>query len=196
MKIVHLAKHIQKPIAKSKVTEKELIERCKREDRTAQRILFDTYSPKMFGVCKRYMKNREDAEDILIEGMYKVLAKIKMFKGDGSFEGWMRRIVVNEALMALRKKHNFNISIEASNVDIKTTLTAQDRLEEQDILSLLNKLPIGYRTVFNLYVVEGYKHREIAEILDISINTSKSQLILAKKRLQGMLQQSRYPGVG
>ena len=196
MKIVHLAKHIQKPIAKSKVTEKELIERCKREDRTAQRILFDTYSPKMFGVCKRYMKNREDAEDILIEGMYKVLAKIKMFKDKGSFEGWMRRIVVNEALMALRKRHNFNISIEASNVDIKTTLTAQDRLEEQDILSLLNKLPTGYRTVFNLYVVEGYKHREIAEILGISINTSKSQLILAKKRLQGMLKQSRYPGVG
>ena len=196
MKIIHLAKHIQKPIAKYKVTEKELIERCKKEDRTAQRILFDTYSPKMFGVCKRYMRNREDAEDILIEGMYKVLAKIKMFKGQGSFEGWMRRIIVNEALMALRKRHNFNISIEVSNVDIKTTLTAQDYLEEQDILSLLSKLPTGYRTVFNLYVVEGYKHREIAEILGISINTSKSQLILAKKRLKGMLQKNRYPGVG
>lgn len=196
MKVIHLAKHIQEPIAKSSMTEKELIERVKREDRKAQRILFDKYSPKMFGVCKRYMKSREDAEDVLIEGMYKVLSKIKMYKGQGSFEGWIRRIIVNEALMALRKKHNFNLSIETSNIDIKTTVTAQDHLEEQDILSLLDKLPTGYRTVFNLYVVEGYKHREIADILGISINTSKSQLILAKKRLQTMLQKNRYPGVG
>jgi RNA polymerase sigma-70 factor (ECF subfamily) len=178
------------------VTEKEIIELCRKNDRRAQKALFEKYSPKMFGVCKRYVKNREDAEDILIEGMYKVMANIKSFKGNGSFEGWIRRIVVNEALMFLRKKHNFKLTIEISNVEIKTNVSAQDRLQEQDILNLMNKLPTGYRTVFNLYVIEGYKHREIAEMLGISINTSKSQLILAKKRLQGLLKQNRYPDVG
>jgi len=178
------------------VTEKEIIELCRKNDRRAQKVLFEKYSPKMFGVCKRYVKNREDAEDILIEGMYKVMANIKSFKSNGSFEGWIRRIVVNEALMFLRKKHNFRLTIEISNVEIKTNVSAQDRLQEQDILNLLGKLPTGYRTIFNLYVIEGYKHREIAEILGISINTSKSQLILAKKRLQGLLKQNRYPDVG
>ncbi len=178
------------------VTENQIIDLCRRNDRRAQKELFERYSPKMFGVCMRYVKNREDAEDILIEGMYKVMDKIQSFKGNGSFEGWIRRILVNESLMWLRKRHNFNISIENSNVEIKTTITAQDKLQEQDILNLLNKLPVGYRTVFNLYVIEGYKHREIAEILGVSINTSKSQLILAKKRLKSMIEQLRYPGVG
>lgn len=178
------------------MTENQIIDLCQRSDRRAQKELFERYSPKMFGVCMRYVKNREDAEDVLIEGMYKVMANIKSFKGNGSFEGWIRRIVVNESLMWLRKRHNFNISIESSNIEIKTTITAQDKLQEQDILNLLDKLPIGYRTVFNLYVIEGYKHREIADILGVSINTSKSQLILAKKRLKSMIEQLRYPGVG
>lgn len=196
MKVIHLAQHHQQPSAKLSVTEKEIIELCKKNDRRGQRLLFDTYSPKMFGVCKRYFKSREDAEDALIEGLYKAMANIDSFKEQGSFEGWIRRIVVNESLMLLRKKHNFRLTVEISNIDIKTTVTAQDYLEEQDILALLDKLPIGYRTVFNLYVIEGYKHREIAEIMDISINTSKSQLILAKKRLKSMLQQNQYPDVG
>ncbi len=178
------------------MTEKELVELCKKNDRRAQKELFEKYSSKMFGVCKRYVKSHEDAEDVLIEGMYKVMAKIHLYKGKGSFEGWIRRILVNESLMWLRKKHNFRLTIEISNIDIKTTITAQDKLQEQDILSLLNKLPTGYRTVFNLYVIEGYKHREIAEMLKISINTSKSQLILAKKRLKAMVEKNRYPGVG
>lgn len=178
------------------MTEKELIARCKKQNPKAQQFLYEKYAPKMFGVCKRYVKNREDAEDVVIEGMYKVFANIHKFKGTGSFEGWIRRIVVNEALMFLRKNHNFKLTVEISNIDVKTNVTAIDDLQEQDILNLLNKLPTGYRTVFNLYVIEGYKHREIAEILGISINTSKSQLILAKNRLRALLQQNRYPGVG
>lgn len=176
--------------------EQQIIEMCRRNDRKAQKVLFERYSPKMFGVCMRYVKNREDAEDVLIEGMYKVMANIKTYKSEGSFEGWIRRIVVNEALMWLRKKHNFRMTVEISNIDIKTTITAQDHLQEQDILKLLDRLPTGYRTVFNLYVIEGFKHREIAEMLGISINTSKSQLILAKKRLRAMIEANRYPGVG
>ena len=178
------------------MTEKELIEACKRKDRKGQKLLYDRYSPKMFGVCKRYARSREDAEDVLLEGFYKVFKNIEQFKGAGSFEGWIRRIMVNESLMFLRKKHNFQLTVEVSNIEIKTEVNAEQDLMAEDILNMLAKLPTGYRTVFNLYVLEGYKHREIADIMGISINTSKSQLILAKKRMQAMLLANRYPDVG
>lgn len=179
------------------MTELELIEACKHDDRRAQQLLFDRYSPTMFGVCMRYVKGREDAEDILVEAFFKVLTNIQNFKAEGSFEGWIRRIVINEALMFLRKQHNFNMTLEIdpqldSEVD---PVTAVDELAAQDILNLLDGLPTGYRTIFNLYVLEGYKHREIADLLGISINTSKSQLILAKKRLQELLENLQYPGI-
>ena len=178
------------------MTEQELIAACKKQDRKAQKLLFDRYSPKMFGICKRYLKNREDAEDVLIEGLFKVLTKIDMFHHQGSFEGWIRRIMVNQALMFLRKKHNFRMTVEVSNIEIKSQMNAEDDLAAQDILNLLEKLPTGYRTIFNLYVLEGFKHREIAEQLGISINTSKSQLILAKKRMRSLIKLNEYPDVG
>lgn len=145
----------------------------------------------MFGVLKRYIRNREDAEDVLVEAFFKVLTKLDHFRGDGSFEGWIRRIVVNEALMFLRKQHNFNMTLELTDFDMPTTTNVMDDLAAQDILKLLDQLPTGYRTIFNLYILEGYKHREIAELLGISINTSKSQLILAKKRLGALVKASR-----
>ncbi|MFT5165400.1 MAG: RNA polymerase sigma factor (sigma-70 family) [Saprospiraceae bacterium] len=178
------------------VNEKDLIQACQQQERKAQKLLFDRYSPKMLGVCRRYVKSREDAEDVMIEGMFKVMTKISQYHGGGSFEGWMRRVMVNEALMFLRKAHNFKLTVEISNIEIKSQISVQDELEANDILNLLEKLPTGYRTVFNLYVVEGFKHREIADILEISINTSKSQLILAKKRMQSLVEENRMPGVG
>ncbi|MEM6967594.1 MAG: sigma-70 family RNA polymerase sigma factor [Bacteroidota bacterium] len=178
------------------MTEKEIIQGCRKKNRKAQQFLYEKYAPKMFGVCRRYVKNYEDAEDVLVEAFFKVMTKIEMFSGKGSFEGWIRRIIVNESLMHLRKNHNFRLTVEISNIDIKSTVTIEDDLAAQDILNLLDKLPTGYRTVFNLYVVEGYKHREIAEELGISINTSKSQLILAKKRLQTLVKANQIPGVG
>ena len=178
------------------MTEKDLIAACKRQERRAQKMLYNRYSPVMLGVCRRYIRNREDAEDVLVEAFFKVLTKIDQYSGSGSFEGWIRRIVVNEALMFLRKVHNFNLTLEISNIDIPTKVTIEDQLAAQDILLLLDELPTGYRTVFNLYVLEGYKHREVAEILNISINTSKSQLILAKKRLQKLIKRNQYPDVG
>ena len=178
------------------VNEKDLIQACQQQERKAQKLLFDRFSAKMLGICRRYVKNREDAEDVMIEGMYKIMSKISQYHGGGSFEGWMRRVMVNEALMFLRKAHNFNMTVEISNIEIKSQISVEDELAAEDILNLLEKLPTGYRTVFNLYVVEGYKHREIAEILNISINTSKSQLILAKKRLQSLVEENRMPGVG
>ncbi len=171
------------------MTEKEIIALCRKQDRKAQKFLYERYAPKFFGVCKRYVKNREDAEDVMIEGIFKILMNIEKYEGKGSFEGWMRRIVVNECLMFLRKKHNFHLSIEGDNIDIGAkVVTVVDELAERDILDLLNRLPTGYRTIFNLYVVEGFKHREIAEMLNISINTSKSQLILAKKRMKNLIE--------
>jgi RNA polymerase sigma-70 factor (ECF subfamily) len=147
----------------------------------------------MFGLCKRYVKTTENAEEVLIEGFCKVYQKIDMYSGQGSFEGWIRRVMVNEALMFLRKNYRFN---EHTDIDDLPSIadhqeSAEDALSAKEILELLDELPTGYRTVFNLYVLEEYKHREIAEMLGISINTSKSQLILAKKRLQELLNQKQ-----
>lgn len=177
------------------MTEKELIAACIKQNRKAQQMLFDQYSPTMNGTLKRYLKRTEDREDVLVEAFFKVLTNIDQFKGNGSFEGWIRRIIINEALMFLRKKHNFNMTVEIDDIDVPWRSKVQAELEAQDILDLLEQLPTGYRTIFNLYVLEGYKHREIAELLDISINTSKSQLILAKKRMQEMLEKVNYPGI-
>lgn len=173
------------------MTELELIERCRQLDARAQRTLYDRFAPKMLGVCRRYLSNREDAEDILVEAMFKVFDNIESYSNMGSFEGWIRRIVVNEALMFLRKRKLLLVEPEA--VDLQNSLSHSDplsiehQLAAQDILNLLDRLPTGYRTVFNLYVIEGYKHIEIAELLGISINTSKSQLILAKDRMRRLM---------
>lgn len=138
----------------------------------------------MLGVCRRYVKVSEDAEDVMVAAFYKVLSKIDHFKGNGSFEGWIRRIMINESLMHLRKNQPFKYTEEINpNLDSVEEPTIVEELSVRAILELLDELPPGYRTVFNLYVVEGYKHREIAEELGISINTSKSQLILAKNRM-------------
>lgn len=177
------------------MTEQQLIQACQNRDRKAQQALYDRFSPMMFGVCKRYVRRLEDAEDVLIEAFFKVLTGINQFKNDGSFEGWIRRIVVNESLMFLRKRYNFRNILEITELETPVSTSIVQELVAKDILNLLNVLPVGYRTVFNLYVIEGYKHREIATMLNISINTSKSQLILAKKRLRNLLEQCQYPGI-
>lgn len=150
----------------------------------------------MLGVVRRYVSRADEAEDVLIEGLYKVMNKIDSFQDNGSFEGWIRRIIINESLMFLRKNHALKQATTLENVNplhFSRTPKAGDDLAAQDILKLLEQLPTGYRTVFNLYVIEGYKHREIAEMLGVSINTSKSQLILAKQRMRQMLSAINYP---
>lgn len=177
------------------MTEQELIIRCQQNDALAQRKLYESYSPVMLGVCRRYIRRLEDAEDVLVEAFCKVFKHLSQYTGNGSFEGWIRRIVVNESLMFLRKKHALKNSFEIQDhFDLRDDQNMEAELAAKDIIYLLNQLPNGYRTIFNLYVLEGYKHREIAEELGISINTSKSQLILAKKRLQTLLINVGYPG--
>ena len=149
----------------------------------------------MFSIALRYVKNHADAEDVMIEGFYKIFTKIDTYSGKGSFEGWMRRVMVNEALMYLRKNHNFRMTVEVDQADRPTVATVEHELAAEEILKLLDHLPTGYRTVFNMYVLEGLKHREIAEQLGISINTSKSQLILARKRLQQLIKIQESTGI-
>ena len=167
----------------------EVISLCKKKDRKAQNKLFHHYAPVLKSICLRYMKNEVDAEDALIKGFFKIFKSLPSYQGMGSFEGWMKRIVINECLMLIRKNHNVKMTITIDDVNVANSVKVDfvDHLTYEDILKLLDQLPIGYRTVFNMYVIEGYKHREIAEYLGISINTSKSQLILAKKKMQLLL---------
>lgn len=168
--------------------EVELIEGCKRRDRKVQKILYEKYSARFFGVCRRYMKDKELAEDVLVKGFLKIFENIISYKGEGSFEGWMQRIMVNECLMELRKKQDFTVYLESTNIQPQKDASVLEKLFEQDVLKLLEFLPVGCRTVFNLYVIEGYKHNEIAEKLGITEGTSKSQLNLAKEKLKVLLE--------
>ena len=142
-----------------------------------QHELYKRFAPKMYGVCLRYASNAEEAEDILQEGFIKVFRKVGSFRREGSFEGWIRRIFVNTAIEQFRKKVYLQpiTDVEEDTWEGKY-ISVVDRLSEKDIIKLVQQLSPGYRTVFNMYVVEGYTHRQIAELLGISEGTSKSQL--------------------
>ncbi|MDW7694977.1 sigma-70 family RNA polymerase sigma factor [Flammeovirgaceae bacterium SG7u.111] len=169
--------------------EEQLIGWCKEGKASAQRTLYEQYAPKMYRLCFRYVKNEFDTEDVLVKGFMKVFKNLDRFehRGNGSFEGWIKRIMVNESLMFLRKNNNFNLvsSTEASIVE--TGASVESELAAEDIYAIILKLPMGYRTVFNLYAIEGYSHKEIAEQLGISENTSKSQLSKARATLRKLL---------
>jgi len=176
------------------VNETTLLQRLATQDPAAQKWLYDRYSPLMFSVCRRYLRSREDAEEALVSGFYKVFSQIETYTGAGSFEGWIRRIVVNESLMMLRKNQPLVFPGDDSklNYEQADSFSVEAELSAREILELLDQLPNGYRTVFNLYVLEGFKHHEIADTLGISINTSKSQLILAKEKLRNLLRSKGF----
>ena len=163
--------------------------RLRDQDHQAQKWLYDRYSPLLFSVCRRYLYAREDAEEALVSGMFKIFSQVESFSGQGSFEGWMRRIVANEALMMLRKNQPLTFPGDDSALarDLPDTFSIEADISAREIIELLEQLPPGYRTVFNLYVLEGFKHHEIADMLGVSINTSKSQLILAKEKMRNLL---------
>ena len=170
------------------ISDSDLIEGCIRGDRRMQRELYNRFAPKMYGVCVRYAANAEEAEDILQEGFIKVFKKMGSFRGEGSFEGWIRRIFVNTAIEYYRKKTYLQpITEQEENTVEGKYLTVLDNLAEKDIIKLVQQLSPGYRTVFNMYVVEGYTHKQIADQLGISEGTSKSQLSRAKQILQDMV---------
>ena len=150
-----------------------------------QEELYRRFSPKMYAVCLRYSGNPDDARDLLQEGFIKVFKNLGKFRHEGSFEGWMRRVFVNTSIEHFRKKVHINSISEKEEVRIEdNSWNALDSLAEKDIIQLIQELSPGYRTVFNMYVIEGYAHREIAEALGITEGTSKSQLARAKGILQ------------
>jgi RNA polymerase sigma-70 factor (ECF subfamily) len=175
------------------MSEQELIEGCIRNHPATQEKLFKTFSGKMLAICCRYAPTRAEAEDILQDGFIKVFGKIHMFKSQGSLEGWIKRIMVNTALDALRKNKRLFISDLEEQKDIQdVSFKPGNQLEAKDLMIMIQSLPTGFRTVFNLYAVEGYSHKEIGDLLGISENTSKSQYSRARAHLQKLLAATEY----
>ena len=171
------------------MTEEVILEGCLRNDSVAQRELYNTYSPKMLAVCFRYAHSREDAEDMLQEAFIKVFTQLRTFENRGSFEGWIRRIVVHTCINTLKKNKKFNESVDlihAASISIREE-TVPSVVQVKQIVDCIRSLPIGYRTVLNLFAIEGYSHREIAQLLDIEESTSRSQFTRAKGMLEELL---------
>src|SRR5690554_6908847 len=173
-------------IRKSFTTEAEVIKGCVSGDRKAQQHLYDQYGGRFLAICLRYIKDRHLVEDVMIEGFKRIFEKLAQFEEKGSFEGWMKKLMVREALMALRKNKNLLLEVALDNrEEIQGHHYEVKDLEAGDLMGMIHELPVGYRTVFNLYAIEGYSHAEIGELLGISENTSKSQL----SRARGLLKQ-------
>lgn len=172
------------------MSDDELVEQCLEKDVKAQKLLFQRFAPKMMGVCLRYASSSIEAEDMLQEGLIKVFEKLKMYSGKGSLEGWIRRIVVNTALDIIRKnkKMKFNTSIDDVEYSLKKEQYIIENLTVNDLMKILQTIPVGYRTVFNMYAIEGFSHKEIAEELGISVSTSKSQLSRARTVLKRIIE--------
>ncbi|MFK8103910.1 MAG: RNA polymerase sigma factor [Saprospiraceae bacterium] len=170
------------------VTDKQILQGCLAGQRTAQEFLYNHYAPQMFGICLRYASDYHHAEDILQEGFVKVFNRLDQYRGTGSFEGWLKRIFINTAIEYYRKsiKHLKYQALSGIN-EVAFDHHIISELARQDLLKVIQKLPIGYRTVFNLYAIEGYSHKEIATLLEISEGTSKSQLARARKTLQALI---------
>ena len=169
----------------------QLIDSCIKGDRAAQKVLYDRLAPRMFPVCIRYVGDREQAEDILQEGFITLFTRLDTYKGDGSFEGWARKIFVTTALMELRKKDALKMSddLETARGMKAETVTQLQSIGYKDLMKLITQLPPGFRTVFNMYAIEGYSHKEIGEVLGISETTSRTQLSRARLWLQNRIKE-------
>ncbi|MFY0625825.1 MAG: RNA polymerase sigma factor [Reichenbachiella sp.] len=175
-------------IIKLKNNETQLISRCKKNDRKAQKELFELHAPVMLAVCRRYISDIDTAEGVMLNNFMKVFQKLDQFNFEGSFQGWIRRIMINGCLTWIRKNKIMykEIDIDECGDDLNLE-SINDHLEAEDLMELISELPQGYGAVFNLYAIEGYNHQEIAKELDISTGTSKSQLSRARKYLQNRL---------
>jgi RNA polymerase sigma-70 factor (ECF subfamily) len=167
------------------MSEKQLIEGCLNGNRSAQKELYDLYSSKMMGLCMRYVGNRETARDLLQDGFVKVFTSLKLYSGTGSFESWMRKIFVNVTMEHFRKKDFLYDTMDLDSIQSSTEDNSTvSRLSAEMIMELVQRLPDGFRTIFNLFAIEGYSHKEIGEQLQISEATSRSQYARARQWLQ------------
>lgn len=171
------------------MTEEAIFQGCLKNQAAAQRELYNRYSPKMLAVCYRFAHNREDAEDMLQEGFIKIFSQIHTFQNKGAFEGWIRRITVHTCINHLKKNKRFNESVDiiyASNIQVREE-SVPSIVQAKQVVECIRMLPIGYRTVLNLYAIEGYSHKEIGEMLDIEESTSRSQYTRARQMLEEIL---------
>lgn len=175
----------------SAMDDKTLVYECAKGSSRAQRALFDKFAPKMLAVCLRYVKKTDDAEDVLQDAFVKIFQKIGEFKMEGSLEGWIRRIMVNTALDALRKNKKLLGDVSIDDVSYKVSFDdySFDHMDVAHLMRLINEMPDGYRVVFNMFAIEGYSHKEIADTLGVSENTSKSQYSRARAFLRNQLEQ-------
>ena len=172
------------------IPEEDIIKGCIKEDRYYQKLLYKTYSSRMLAVCMRYFKQRDEAEDCLQEGFIKVFKNINLFGGKGSFEGWIRKIMVNTAINTYRANQRLINPRELEDTDAyipSDDFGVSETYSAEYLMNLIQNLPDGYRVVFNMYAIEGYSHKEISEMLNISEGTSKSQLSRARALLQEKL---------
>lgn len=176
--------------------ETQLIEKAMRNHRGAQKHLYEKHAPKMLSVCRQYIKDLQFAEDVMLKGFFKVFNNLSSFKNEGSFEGWIRKIMVREAISFLRKQDKLKFSEDMSTESQNSIDPIESDLHVTHIQSMIDQLPEGYKAVFILYAVEGYKHQEIAELLKISQGTSKSQLFKARKMLQEQLNTTKQTSYG
>ena len=171
-----------------RASELDMIEGCKKGDRQAQKLLYDRFSGKMYALCCRYVKDKMEAEDVFVTAFTKILDRIDQYKSEGSFEGWIRRVIVNESLSYLRRNKSMYIETDIEAADHEPNYDRlENHLEAQDLLQVISELPSGYRIVFNLFAIDGYSHKEISKQLGINENTSKSQLSRARSLLQKRL---------
>lgn len=175
------------------MTEQSILAGCLNNDPSAQRELYNHYSPKMLSVCYRFANSREDAEDMLQEGFIKVFTQMHTFQNKGAFEGWIRRIIVHTCINFLKKNKKFSNSIDLEQADYLEVKeeTMPSVMQARQIIECIRLLPLGYRTVLNLYAMEGYSHKEIADMLDIEESTSRSQYTRAKSMLEAILIKKR-----
>jgi RNA polymerase sigma-70 factor (ECF subfamily) len=171
------------------MTEEAILSGCLQNDAGAQRELYTRYSPKMLSVCYRFAHNREDAEDMLQEGFIKVFSQVHTFQNKGAFEGWIRRIMVHTCINHLKKNKKFNESVDiiyANGIQVREE-SVPSIVQAKQIVECIRLLPLGYRTVLNLYAIEGYSHKEISGMLDVEESTSRSQYTRAKQMLEEIL---------
>lgn len=176
--------------------ESVLIKKAIKNNREAQHVLFEMHAPKMLSVCRYYIKDIQQAEEAMLNGFFKVFKNLKTYKSEGSFEGWIRRIMIRESISYLRQKKRIDFLSEEDVSTYDYSNSMETDLEVNEIQKLIDDLPEGYRMVFIMYAIEGYKHFEIAELLNISEGTSKSQLFKARKMLQEQIKKVNKTSYG
>lgn len=182
--LLYTEKHLQ--------MDEKIIQGCRKQQRDAQRKLYDEMAPKLYRLCKRYLKKEEEIEEVLADSFYTIFVKIDQLKEIAAFEGWAKKITVNNCLLQLKKNQNFNLYIDDMSRHEQPFAPEVLDLEEADLLGLLDRLPDGCKTIFNLFVIEGYSHKEIANQLQINEGTSKSQLNVAKGKLKELVNRLYY----